>query len=303
MDIVCNIDSSYIKYCVVTLVSLFQNNEQGSIHAHIIAGNLSEDDKQVMHQELDRYGNRLTFYEAGDKIVENCPISDETSRLSVATYYRIFLPVILPQSLSKVLYLDCDLVVETSVAELWQTDLSGYALGAADDCHCATREFYERLRYPEEHSYFNAGVLLINLDYWRKNHIMEKCIEYIETHPERLRFNDQDVLNGVLNDQWLRIPYKWNMHYYFRKTRMSEKALEEISRSFSTPAILHFMSSSKPWLPHCEHPLARRWFYYSDQTRWKGERPRKTFKDFVYRYIKPVGYLIGIDKPRYKRIN
>lgn len=301
MDVVCNIDSSYIKYCVVTLLSLFQNNERGTIHAHIVANRLSEDEKNIIREELGRYGNQLIFYDAGDTIVVNCPISAETSRLSVATYYRIFLPIILPKSISKVLYIDCDLVVESSIAELWQMNLTGYALAASEDCHCVTKEFYERLHYAEKYSYFNAGVLLVNLDYWRENRIMEKCIQYIEKYPERLRFNDQDVLNGVLYDQWVSFPYKWNMHYYFRKTTMSAKALREIEESLGTPAILHYMSSSKPWLPHCEHPLAHRWFHYLDKTRWKGERPQKTFKDFFNKYIKPIGYLIGVDKPRYKR--
>lgn len=303
MDIVCNIDSNYIKYCVVTLVSLFHNNERGSVHAHIVAGKLSENEKMIIREELEAYGNQLTFYDAGDTIVANCPISDETNRLSVATYYRIFLPVILPQSISKVLYLDCDLVVESSIAELWRIPLEGYALGAAEDCSCGMDEIYDRLHYAREYSYFNAGVLLLNLDFWRKNHVLEKCIQYIQKYPERLKFNDQDVLNGVLFAQWKRLPYKWNMHYYFRKTTvMTDEAIKEIRPFLLFPSVLHYISGSKPWLPHCEHPLVGRWFHYLDQTRWRGERPRKTFKDFFNHYIKPIGYLIGVDKPRYKYV-
>lgn len=303
MDIVCNIDNHYVKYCIVTLVSLFQNNQQENIRVHIIADNLSQIAKQLMHEELDRFGNELIFHDAGHQIIANCPISDECHHISIATYYRIFLPVILPESISKVLYLDCDLIVESSVSELWNTNVEGYALAATEDWRAEVEEFYKRLHYEKKYSYFNAGVLLINLDYWRKHHLMEACVRYIQSYPERLTYNDQDVLNGVLYAQWLHLPYQWNMHYYLRKTTMSEKALKEIETTLFTPAILHYITDVKPWNLHCYHPLAHRWFHYLDQTRWKGERPKKTLKDFFNYYIKPIGYLIGIDKPRYKKLH
>lgn len=303
MDIVCNIDSNYVKYCTVTLVSLFMNNEQGSIHAHIIADKLTPSDKRLMHEELDRYGNTLTFYDAGPELTANFPISDECRHISVATYYRIFLPVILPESISKVLYIDCDIIIEHSIRELWDTDMKDYALAAAEDMSADKDEYYERLRYSKQDSYFNAGVMLINLDYWREHHVMEACIKYIQTYPERLALNDQDTLNAVLHAQWLPVPYKWNMHYYHRKTVMTKQAEEEVRHWLTKPYIIHYISCIKPWHPHCLHPLADRWFHYSDQTRWKGERPEKTLKDFFDHYIKPVGYWLGIDKPKYKRIH
>jgi len=302
MDIVCNIDSNYVKYCTVTLVSLFINNEPESIHAHIIADKLTQQDKQLMHEELDKYGNTLTFYDAGKELIESCPISNESSYISVATYYRIFLPVILPESISKVLYLDCDLIVESSIRELWNTDLNGYALAAAEDMSAGKDEYYNRLQYPKKNSYFNAGVMLINLDYWRKHHTTEECIQYIRTYPERLALNDQDTLNAILHTHWLRIPYKWNMHYYHRKTVMDTAAETEIKHWLTSPAIIHYISCIKPWHSHCEHPLTNRWYVYLDQTRWKGERPAKTFKDFFNQYIKPIGYALNIDKPKYKSL-
>lgn len=302
MDIVCNIDSNYVKYCIVTLVSLFKNNEKGSIHVHIIAENLADAEKQLMHEELDRFDNQLTFYNAGKEIIAHCPISQESQYISVATYYRIFLPAILSQSISKVLYLDCDLIVEDSIRELWDTDLTDYALAAIEDMSSGNEEYYTRLQYDKKESYFNAGVMLVNLDYWREHQVMEKCIQYIQTYPERLALNDQDTLNVVLHNQWLPLHYKWNMHYYHRKTIMSEQADKEIGRWLLTPSIIHYISCIKPWHPHCEHPLVDRWYSYLDQTRWKGERPKKTFKDLFNRYIKPIGYITGIDKPKYKKL-
>lgn len=303
MDIVCNIDGHYVKYCTVTLVSLFVHNERGSLHAHIIADNLTESEKQLMHEELDRFGNQLTFYDAGLQLISGCPISDECRHITLATYYRIFLPAILPSSIQKVLYIDCDLIVESNISALWDTDLEGYALAAAEDWRSETDEFYERLRYEKRYAYFNAGVLLINLDYWRQHHLMEACIRYIQQYPERLLYNDQDVLNGVLHAQWKHLSCQWNMHYYLRKTTISKQAQKEADANLLTPAILHYITDVKPWHPHCYHPLANRWFYYADQTRWKGERPKKSFKDFFNRYIKPVGYRLKIDKPRYKNIH
>ncbi len=302
MDIVCNIDSNYVKYCTVTLVSLFVNNEPGCIHAHVIADNLTPADKQLMRKELDRFGNKLTFYDAEQELIARCPISNKFHHISTTTYYRIFLPVILPENISKVLYLDCDLIVETSITALWHIDLDNYALAAAEDCNSGTEEFYTRLGYEKKYSYFNAGVLLINLDYWRKHHLTETCVRYIQSNSNRLVYNDQDVLNGALHALWRPLPYQWNTHYYLRKAIMNKNALKETETILSIPAILHYITDVKPWSLHCTHPLAHRWFYYLDQTRWKGERPKKTFKDFCNRYIKPIGYWLRIDKPKYKKL-
>ena len=75
-----------------------------------------------------------------------------------------------------------------------------------------------RDRYSPSLGYFNAGVLLVNLRYWRENNLSESFFEIINKYPERLRYHDQDVLNIVLKEIKLTLPLKYNVqHGYFFK--------------------------------------------------------------------------------------
>ena len=303
MHIACNIDSNYVKYCIVMLLSAFENNERGSIDVHIIADDLSNQDKSLIEDSLKRYGNRLHFYDVDDKMLADCPISPD-SYISLSTYYRVFLPVILPAGVKKVIYLDCDLIVCSSLKPLWETDITDYALAAVEDMWSDFEPPYDRLGYDSKYSYFNAGVLYINLEYWRMHNVLEECVKYIQCYPDRLRLYDQDALNAVLYARRLRIPFTWNMQegFYRRKRRIRKEVWAEIDSCLASPAILHYVGPAKPWHKACLHPLRKEWFVYLDQTKWKNERPSLTFKELFFRRINDLGIFLKLDKPRYRKV-
>ena len=202
IHIACNIDTSYVKYCIVMLTSLFENNQNVSFHIHVIAGELSAEARSLLCDWVEKhYSQTLTIYEAGEDLLKGCMIYGD-SHISLATYYRIFLETILPQNLQKVIYLDCDLVVNGSILDFWNTDIKEVAVGCIEDMWSGKPDNYTRLHYNASFSYFNAGVLLVNLDYWRNIGFQQKAVKYISQHVNELIFNDQDVLNALLYDQY-----------------------------------------------------------------------------------------------------
>lgn len=309
MDIVCNIDSNYVKYCVVMFTSLFDNNKPGSIDAHIISEGLSEEDKELIRTSLAHYDNRIHFYDVGNEILRDCPLKED-SYISISTYYRVFLPAILPQYISKVIYLDCDLIVVSSIEELWNIDITDYGIAAVEDMWSYPNfppyeplEAYRRLEIDPKYSYFNAGVMMINLDYWREHHIMEQCIQYIQTYPERLHLNDQDVLNAILYNQKLFIPFKWNMQegFYRRKRHIRQEVWKELDTLLPYPAIIHYVGKMKPWHRKSEHPFTEEYRYYMRKTRWRNECPRTKWQTKIWRGIQKIGYALKIDRPRFRQ--
>ena len=91
-----------------------------------------------------------------------------------------------------------------------------YAAGVIPDMSIDDIRIYNRLQYSPSLGYFNAGVLLVNLRYWRENNLSESFFEIINKYPERLRYHDQDVLNIVLKEIKLTLPLKYNVqHGYF----------------------------------------------------------------------------------------
>ena len=295
MDIVCNIDNGYVKYCVVMLTSLFINNKNKDLHIHIIADDLSEESQFILSDVVEKqYKQHLSFYLVGAGLLSKCPI-DANNYISISTYYRCFLTTILPSDISKVLYLDCDLIVRKPLDALFAICLDGYAVGAVEDMWSVKESHYIRLRYPEEYSYFNAGVLLVNLDYWRQHDIEDEITEYITNYPERLLYNDQDVLNTVLYARRLFIPFRWNMQYgFFRKRRkLRPSSIPALEAEMPETAIVHFTGGKKPWHEKSIHPYKKEYFKYLDLTRWSGERPPVNYLFRFSKLFNPIQGILG----------
>lgn len=278
MDIVCNIDDNYKRYCGVMLTSLFENNRGEDISVHILGDHLSEETRRVLSGiVVDKYGGALAFYD-----VQNLTISlpETNPHISVATYYRLFMASLLPESLHKVLYLDCDLLVLGALRDFWNTDISSCAVGVVEDMWAFDHDRGKRLGYPSEYSSFNAGVMLINLDYWRNIDFEKQAIEFIREKFQLINDADQDVLNGILYNQKLFVPCRYNLQdgFYRRKRHIRSELEAEMDKELKKPVIVHFTNHRKPWKFNCIHPLKKEFYKYQDMTVWQGESPKITFR-------------------------
>lgn len=303
-DIVCNIDDNYVKYCSTMLASLFANNENSKFHIHIITDRLSEASQNILKTFIEeKYGHRLSIHSIDKEIIKKFP-SIKQIHISIATFYRCFTASILPCEIKKALYLDCDLLVNGNIEELWDIDLNNYAAGVVEDQWSNIKEYYSRLAYPDSFSYFNAGVMLMNLDYWRKHNIEEKVLEYISKYPERLLFNDQDVLNAVLHKEKLFIPYRWNMQdgFYRRKRKVHPTNIPELDKELNKGIIIHFTGGKKPWNKKCMHPLRKLYYKYIDLTPWKGERTNVGLILRINKVLLTIQGYLGL-KNTYRNIN
>jgi len=261
------------------LTSLFENNKDIDLHIHLIADNLSKKSEDLIIGVIrGNYGQEISFYNVNETLLKDFKIYGE-SHISIATYYRIFLESLLPPTIDKVIYLDCDMIITKSIKELWDTDINEFAVGCVEDMWSGKKDNYIRLNYDENYSYFNAGVLLINLRYWRKMGLEKKALKYINDNPNKLIFNDQDVLNGLLYDKKKFLPLRWNMQDgFFRTKRNLRKSSYGILNSeIHKRVIIHYTGSKKPWQFKSQHPLKKDYFYYMDLTIWKGERPKIPF--------------------------
>ncbi|MDR0961713.1 MAG: glycosyltransferase family 8 protein [Mediterranea sp.] len=300
IHIACNIDANFTRHCAVTLVSLFHNNRESRFCVHIVTDYLPQGDRDILTDLAARTGNEVHFYVPESDLLQGFSIRAAEGRISMAAYYRCMLSSILPSTLEKVLYMDCDIIVETSIAELWNTDITEYAVACVEDIGSNEAERYQRLCYDSKYKYFNSGVLLINLNYWRQHQVDRQCITYFHTYPERIRFNDQDLLNAVLYQHTLYIPLKWNMQDGFYRYGMDRKAPnpEAYRQELLHPAILHY-TNKKPWHYDSMHPLRGEYFTYLDMTPWKGGRPLSSFTARLKRGFKMIPYLTGLRHPKY----
>lgn len=178
--------------------------------------------------------------------------------ISTLTYARLLIPERLPRSLSRVLYLDADILALKDLSELRDFDLNGTAIGAVRDRIDSRIKAGETLwtngipwtnSLPSVKDYFNAGVLLIDLDRWREERISERALEYLREHP-RSPLSDQDALNVACDGAWTRLETRWNFQNDC-ETRVTRMAVAD------RPAILHFNGQLKPWEIGVLDPNAR----------------------------------------------
>lgn len=288
MDVTFNIDNGYAQHCAVTMVSLFRNNTRNKLHVHVVTTSLSDKNKAKLQGVASDYGQFISFYDVDLEKVENLP-NLKGHHVSAAAYLRLFIDKLLPITVDKVLYLDCDLVVRHDISELWNTDIYSYALAAVQDAPNSGAQ--ERLGYSSAYRYFNSGVMLVNLAYWRAHNANEKLTSYIQHNAAIIVHHDQDVLNAVFHDQVLFLPLKWNMLKCFfrsKKPRIHQEHLPVLEKSKSDPYIVHFTGSLKPWDCWINLSFQDEYYTYLQLTPWKGYRPAASA------IIKKRGLILGL---------
>ena len=260
----------------VTMKSVSANNSQVTFHI-LIDGSVNESQKQQLEGVLNKKKQqKVAFYCIDSHFMDDFPsLGSVKSYITKATYYRLFIADILPNSVHRVLYMDGDVINVGQLDELWNVDLSGYAIGAVTDMAECKHDF-KRLGYDRNIGYFNAGVLLVNVDYWRKQHLKQKFTDLIERHPEKIVLHDQDVLNIMLHDQKLNLPMKYNVQngFLWKKEYNQfgdkyDKYEAGLKEAITHPVIIHFTDNKKPWHTEDCNPWGYLWFKYYKQTEWK----------------------------------
>ncbi|GAX35404.1 glycosyltransferase family 8 protein [Nodularia sp. NIES-3585] len=257
MEVLFCFDKKYEQHFGAAVTSLILNNADHLTKVHIVTKKISSNFQSKIDQLKAKAKIDFLIYEIKDTEVENFKISQH---ISSASYYRLLAPDILPNQLSKILYLDSDLIVNGSISELYNYDLSNYIVAAQGKKVISTKKRLEL----NSNYYFNAGVILINLETWRNLNIGKKCIEIIRNRPDLIKLHDQDALNKVIDGQFLNIDQKWNslVDLYEGHSQANDKSM-----------VIHFIGSLKPWQIWCISPQKELYWSYLKQSPWSSSIP------------------------------
>ncbi len=267
-------------------LSLLDNNQGEKICIHLLANGLTDAEQQLVQQCVRKKGAQISLYNISDQLFESFSLGNVEGHISKTTFARLFLPSILPLNIERILYLDCDIIITDNLLSLWQYDLGNNEIGAVEDDASGIATQYERLHLPLSHIYFNAGVLLIDLNRWRARGFQQLAVDYLNQNGRDLRYADQDVLNVLCCGRCCYLPFRYNVYESLLREevpRIRKEALKEIPQALESPAIIHFTYIWKPWVYHSFHPYKKLYYYYLDQTKWRGERPRATWKGWLFR--------------------
>lgn len=295
LHVASSTDSRFAADSAVLLTSLMGTNDPAAIHVHLLHDDsLTASDLAALRTIVVQAGGRFDAVAALGERTESLAQSD---RFPLRVWYRVLLPELLPE-LRRVLYIDADGLVAARLDELWNYELEGNLVGAVTNPLYAgmVPRIVSDLGLPGPSSYFNSGVLLMDLDGWRAADTSRAVFEFARSHP--IAWPDQDALNGVLHDRRLHLHPRWNAMpgIWELPRRYLPYTDEEVREAAANPAIVHFVGPYKPWHYRSRHPYRPHYFQYLEQTHWRG-RPiegRSTWHAFLRRLPTPLAHRIEL---------
>lgn len=289
MDVVYASSDLYSELAGISIVSLFENNQtEQEISVFIIDSGISAENKKKLKSVASWYSRSIVFLPgkdieslAGTKI----NVNGHSTVKSLSTYYRLLLPSIIPETVDRIIYLDCDTIVNDSLHELMELDMQGaFAMGADD---CRGKLYRDEIGIPQDSIYINNGFLLIDLKAWRENNIEKDFIDFIHSHAGVVTYDDEGVLNGVLGRMGKTglLPLRYNTQVVFYSLSFDEieqyrhavwaYTKEEVEDAVKNPAIIHFtsffMAGTRVWNGEDKHPMKSRFLYYKSMSPWKND--------------------------------
>jgi lipopolysaccharide biosynthesis glycosyltransferase len=280
LDVGCAVEGEYVAHSAAMLRSVLQQSEDYRVRVHYIHGpELPGESKRPLAEMIEREGGEVVFVEVPDYLCAGLPTEGFTRK---ATWYRIFVPDLLPE-LDRILLLDADLLAVDSLGPLWETEVSEHYLAAVTNVFQADHLFRPaELGFDRPETYFNAGVMLMNLQLIRRDGRTAVLRDYGAEHAAELMFRDQDALNVVLAGRRRPLHPRWNSMnslaaFPWSAYVFGARAVEEATRN---PGIRHFEGPgpNKPWHRGCEAALRELYFEHRRHTPWpevrmEGEPP------------------------------
>lgn len=289
INCVFSVDNNYLPKLSVTLSSLLKNcNDDFNYDLLILHTDLDEKKIQIFLKNFDNRKNISIRFINITPYVLSIPSKEFYIEIhvSIATYYRFFIQEIF-SNYKKILYLDSDLVVLDDISILFNTNLGQSYIGAARDVreklafklnlkvsnNVNWKDYViNTLKLDNINSYFQAGVILFDLDKFKRCHfnLLETCLSELRRIKAPI-LSDQDVLNSVFKGYTFFFNTRWNIEWQILfefpeyQKAMSSQDARQFRNALQSPAIIHYASSIKPW-NHPANEFAEEWWRYARTT-------------------------------------
>lgn len=310
MNILYTFNDMFVPQVAAAITSVCENNKDiDEIHFYLMSLNVSEENEKKLEEYIGKYNRKTTFIELGD-MQEHFDFEINTSGWNPIVLARLLLDKLLPNNLERILYLDGDTIVRGSLKELWNTEMGEHTIAASlEPTYDKDRKASIGMKgYP----YYNAGVLLIDLNNWRNQKIGDKIISFYKEHEGRLFSNDQDAINGSQKGNILTLSPKYNYYniydqypYSFLNKLCDYDYLDKtvVQDAKKDPVIIHYLGEERPWRVGNHHRFRKDYEMYLKMTPWMGMNYEEGWKmyfvcwDIFNTLTKPFPSL------RYKIIN
>lgn len=272
-------NDKYVPYACVTIKSIVDHmKECDDVYVHIFSDYISDANKRIINKIFNNVACcQYVIYDTSLYNDAFLNLPKQALVWTVYAWYRVLIPVLLKTEITKVLYLDCDVYVNDNLDDLFMMDIAT-SIAACLDTETYNKKTFERLGYESCFKYVSSGVLMINLDNWRKNNLSEKLIQFVKNYPNRLKYPDQDAINVICKEDKIILPSCYGVAVsFFRCADFIREHLSEMKELMENPKIIHY-AGYQPW------------YYFKDKSMhshlwWKTFRNIHAFPRVYITYV------------------
>ena len=248
---------------------------------------MTDKTKRKIETEIERYKRKCFFISC----MEICKGLKKNNDFPISAYARLFVQDNIKED--KIIYLDCDTIIESNLTNLWNTELKENWIAGVQDSLPGYLKKAVEMRLEEK--YINSGVLVINLRKWRENNFKNKVVQYLEKHNNNVIHHDQGIINGLCKGKILYLEPKFNLMP--EMIMMSERQIkklykmpnfyseQQLESSRINPVIIHYICKfyNRPWFKECTHPYKSEFLkYYEGELKSSSLSIKIKFRKFVF---------------------
>lgn len=270
-NIVIVANEAYIQHSAVMLCSLFETNKGKQFDIYLLTDGIKDTTCTRLQDLCTKYNSRLFVklpeIELGKEL--NINLKDlPTGQWSTMMYYKLFMPLMLPQECDRCLFLDGDMVINDDIEQLYNWNLENSIIAAAEDIPDCIK-IKERLGLKQTDKYINSGVMVCDLNAWRTVENIKPIFDFVK-RVAGIIINEQDVIAMYFKDKLSFLPIRWNMttFYFLRKPMIFNKYLNELKQAQLFPGIIHYAAPIKPWFRDCMHPYRDKYRNFLNISEW-----------------------------------
>ena len=305
--IVCYVtDDAYLPYAVISVCSLLRFNS--GVTVCVFTGGLSSDNRSLLNKVVYSYGGVLLVFDVSSRLRSlsrlSCGYGLHRGFASLLPLVKLYIADYLPGNDSRVLYLDCDTLINGSLDFLFDGfDMRGRSLALAPDC--MIRSYRKVINVPDDRPYFNCGVTLLDLARFRSSRFKSRFFGLLKLAPS-LAFCEQDVINRFMQDDVACLPPHFNslsafqLYDYSGVRRVSgfvPFSAADFKIAVRSPSVIHFAGNSfaRPWFKASVHPF-RSLFLFN--ARMAGVAPRLVNLSGGFSFVYRIQHLLWRLLPR-----
>ena len=266
VNICLSCDNNYAQFAGVVITSILKNAEGEKIKFFLLDGGIEENNKRKVLELKNIKDCEINFIIINEKDFDDYKQVKTHSYITLATYYRLKIASIL-KNIDRIIYLDCDIVVNSSLYELFNVELTTECFAGVNDIN--------KNQIKENPTYINGGVLVMDLKNMREQNLEEKFLLYTKENIDKITCGDQEIINEVCKGNIKIVDDKYNV-----------QISDFMNRSCFTknPVIIHYIAKNKPWKNISLCYYKEYYLKYLQLTPWKKNKKEV----FYYSYVKQI---------------